>query len=345
MRFIIIVYLFGSLASSQDFGAILESELSKGTEGNRVAEFLVKEYSADTEKLTEDAMVFAISNPSARSIFKAFWRDIDLGSDGLLLLTEKILLGSKKEKDVAWQLLSLSDEQVYLDFDGEKKIRIVLSQHSNLPSEVPLEFKLYFYSQDEEQALKLLKSAPLTTQEKSILDSLVQEDLQLHEIGKFKVWREGLDPGILSYLRENPDPIFTEYLLSKLRMVYREEALALENNPEISSLIMKELGVDIFQSFFRGKVVEGRETQASDLVLWLAEYEKTLSQVPEKQEASLKSAPTLPLQKKSTFEESEKEIREENPRSLSWLYWMLGALIFGGVGVLVWNSRKGSSAS
>lgn len=36
---------------------------------------------------------------------------------------------------------------------------------------------------------------------------------------------------------------------------------------------------------------------------------------------------------------------KENPRSLSWLYWMLGALILGGVGVLVWNSRKGSSAS
>lgn len=35
----------------------------------------------------------------------------------------------------------------------------------------------------------------------------------------------------------------------------------------------------------------------------------------------------------------------ENPRSLAWLYWMLGALILGGVGVLVWNSRKGSSAS
>ena len=34
---------------------------------------------------------------------------------------------------------------------------------------------------------------------------------------------------------------------------------------------------------------------------------------------------------------------EEKPRSLAWLYWMLGALILGGVGVLVWNSRKGSS--
>lgn len=35
----------------------------------------------------------------------------------------------------------------------------------------------------------------------------------------------------------------------------------------------------------------------------------------------------------------------KKPRSLVWLYWMLGALILGGVGVIVWNSRKGSSAS
>ena len=34
----------------------------------------------------------------------------------------------------------------------------------------------------------------------------------------------------------------------------------------------------------------------------------------------------------------------ENPRSFAWLYWVLGVLILGGVGVLVWNSRKGSSA-
>ena len=31
-------------------------------------------------------------------------------------------------------------------------------------------------------------------------------------------------------------------------------------------------------------------------------------------------------------------------QALSWLYWVLGVLILGGVGVLVWNSRKGSSA-
>lgn len=34
----------------------------------------------------------------------------------------------------------------------------------------------------------------------------------------------------------------------------------------------------------------------------------------------------------------------EKPRSLVWIYWMLGVLILGGVGVLVWNSRRGSSA-
>lgn len=34
----------------------------------------------------------------------------------------------------------------------------------------------------------------------------------------------------------------------------------------------------------------------------------------------------------------------KNPRSLSWLYWMLGTLISGGIGVLVWNHRNSSSA-
>ena len=34
----------------------------------------------------------------------------------------------------------------------------------------------------------------------------------------------------------------------------------------------------------------------------------------------------------------------ETPRSPRWFYWVLGALILGGVGVLVWNSRKCSSA-
>lgn len=37
-----------------------------------------------------------------------------------------------------------------------------------------------------------------------------------------------------------------------------------------------------------------------------------------------------------------KKNRAEFPQ---WLYWMLGVLILGGVAVLVWNSRKGSSAS
>lgn len=34
-------------------------------------------------------------------------------------------------------------------------------------------------------------------------------------------------------------------------------------------------------------------------------------------------------------------ILSEKPRSLSWLYWILGSLIWGGIGVLVRNSRKG----
>lgn len=36
---------------------------------------------------------------------------------------------------------------------------------------------------------------------------------------------------------------------------------------------------------------------------------------------------------------------EESPQALLWLYWVLGALILGGIGVSVWNSRKGSTES
>lgn len=36
---------------------------------------------------------------------------------------------------------------------------------------------------------------------------------------------------------------------------------------------------------------------------------------------------------------------DSEPRSLTWLYWFLGVVILGGVSVLVWNARKGSSAS
>ena len=35
----------------------------------------------------------------------------------------------------------------------------------------------------------------------------------------------------------------------------------------------------------------------------------------------------------------------DNPRSFAWLYWILSVLILSSVGVLAWNSRKGSSAS
>lgn len=43
-------------------------------------------------------------------------------------------------------------------------------------------------------------------------------------------------------------------------------------------------------------------------------------------------------------EKEVKETSEENPHSAQRIYWVLGALILAGVGVLAWNSRKGSSA-
>lgn len=48
---------------------------------------------------------------------------------------------------------------------------------------------------------------------------------------------------------------------------------------------------------------------------------------------------------RSVSKETTAQSEEEKTRSLPWLYWILGSFILGGVGVLVWNSRKGSSAS
>lgn len=56
---------------------------------------------------------------------------------------------------------------------------------------------------------------------------------------------------------------------------------------------------------------------------------------------SQKSIPKAPEEKQSNSE----VVEGEKSGSPLWLYWILCALILGGVGVLVWNSRKGSSAS
>lgn len=57
--------------------------------------------------------------------------------------------------------------------------------------------------------------------------------------------------------------------------------------------------------------------------------------------------PLASIQKNSdkNLPENTNERLEIGPRALSWLYWILGSLILGGVGILVWNSGKGSSAS
>ena len=56
--------------------------------------------------------------------------------------------------------------------------------------------------------------------------------------------------------------------------------------------------------------------------------------------------PPVSIQKKSdkNFTENTNERLETKSQPLSWLYWFFGAFILGGVGVLAWNSRKGSSA-
>lgn len=53
-------------------------------------------------------------------------------------------------------------------------------------------------------------------------------------------------------------------------------------------------------------------------------------------------AQTKKTELKKTVVTSEKGFTTENPRSFAWLYWVLGVLILVSVGLLGWNSRKGS---
>ena len=66
--------------------------------------------------------------------------------------------------------------------------------------------------------------------------------------------------------------------------------------------------------------------------------------VIEAREISSKKSETKLSASKPPVEDLESS-RVKNPRSLSWLYWILGSLILGGVSVIVWNGRKSSSAS
>ena len=55
----------------------------------------------------------------------------------------------------------------------------------------------------------------------------------------------------------------------------------------------------------------------------------------------------IPLQSKfgNIEKQTEKLQVSSEPKPPSWIYWVLGTLIFVGVGMQVWNSCKGSSAS
>lgn len=83
---------------------------------------------------------------------------------------------------------------------------------------------------------------------------------------------------------------------------------------------------------------EGYEDWSMEPIPFVASGEKNKSKL---ESNSQKSIPKTPEEKQSTNE----VVEGEKTGSLSWLYWFLGALILGGVGVLVWNSRKGSSTS
>ncbi|MDP0491122.1 MAG: hypothetical protein Q7Q71_08765 [Verrucomicrobiota bacterium JB023] len=101
-------------------------------------------------------------------------------------------------------------------------------------------------------------------------------------------------------------------------------------------------------------------TQGATEEEWRLELKRQLNTHPDFEGRFKEELSNLERPEKKTFVRpassaeapAKKEIAEmsqnsstEDPRHPSPLYWILGTLILGGVVVLVWNSRKGSSSS
>lgn len=83
---------------------------------------------------------------------------------------------------------------------------------------------------------------------------------------------------------------------------------------------------------------EGYEDWSMEPLPFVASGEK---QKPELESNSEKNVPKSQEKKESTKE----VVEDEKTDSLSWLYWILGALVLAGFVLIVRNSRKSSSAS
>lgn len=86
-------------------------------------------------------------------------------------------------------------------------------------------------------------------------------------------------------------------------------------------------------------IVSNANSRASILVERQAIHKSSQENPRKERVEDLSSKPT----ESKAFPNSGNRL-ENKPHSLTWLCWVLGALILGGVGVLVWNNRKGSSA-
>lgn len=72
----------------------------------------------------------------------------------------------------------------------------------------------------------------------------------------------------------------------------------------------------------------------------LEKLKNRLNQTQRDKRNQTKSSSITPKNKqsKSSFSSS-----QDNEKPANWIYWMLGVLILGGVGMLAWSGRKGSS--
>lgn len=200
--------------------------------------------------------------------------------------------------------------------------RLVVYAYEAAPNKA-LEMMLELYGENigAEERQKIIKKAEEIAQNLRQHDQLFDEGESVDRIVDFFVGLTKFDEWFLD--------LFIAVCLKKDRL----QNVSPELNQHFSSK-----PESLAEKFRMGLSVASLPKQQLPLEKIIELNQQTPKAVYDKQATSQKTrdVKVLPNESKSP---------SEKPRSFSWLYWILGALILGGIGVLVRNERKGSSAS
>lgn len=274
---IILLFLLVSSLGAQDFKTVLEEAFKETSnqESKTLATFIVDQYNGDVSRLTKDSFDFAIENQNARTVLNGFWRDVVVDRGTRYYLLEKLLIGNTKETDTAWQLLSLSDQNYTLTEDGYMSVYPKISEENVLKNDIPLEYKVYLYKQDPEQAIHLLKEE-FSKSEKEIIEVFKKHQRALGDTEKYAIWKDDVSPFVINYLQDEPNPAFVEYLIFKVGSIYRSPENAKANNQELFDILQSILDSRIINVLTQCYISEEQKTSSDELDLWLNNYKSNL---------------------------------------------------------------------